>query len=93
MMNSDNIRSQIVLMVPARAAEIMFIMILVTSLWLIRRVLIQTTLQLWLKWCELKAKITLLYFLSWKNAFDIFLTGRMNIHSFLEEKYYRRNRY
>lgn len=43
MMNRNNIRSQIVLMVPARAAEI--IIVLVTFLWLIRRILVQSTLQ------------------------------------------------
>jgi len=72
MVINNNIQSQIVLMVPLRAADIMFIIILVTSLQLIRKILIQLTLQLWLKWYHLKAKITLLYFLSWKNACDVF---------------------
>lgn len=62
MMNSNNIQSQIVLMVPARAAEI--IIVLVTFLWLIRRISVQSTLQFWLKCYDLKVKITLLYFLS-----------------------------
>lgn len=44
MMNSNNILPQIVLMVPARAAEIMFITIFVITLWLIRRILIKPTL-------------------------------------------------
>lgn len=56
-------------MAPARAAEIMFIMILGTSLWLIRWILIQSALQLCLKWYDPKTKITLLYFLSCKNTF------------------------
>lgn len=63
-------------MVPARAAEIMFIIILVSYLWIIRRVLIQPTLQLLVKWYELKVKITLLYFLSWKNPFDTFFNWK-----------------
>lgn len=62
MMNSNNIRSQIVLMAPARAAEI--IIVLVTFLGLIRRILVQLILQFWLKCYGLKAKITLLYLLS-----------------------------
>lgn len=49
-------------MVPARAAEIMFITILVIALWLIRRILIKPTLQVLLKWYDLKARITLLHF-------------------------------
>lgn len=75
-------------MVPARAAEI--IIVLVTFLWLIRRILVQSALQFWLKCYDLKAKITLLYFLSWKNALDIyfFLIRRINIHNM-----YRRNCY
>lgn len=70
MMNSNNIRSQIVLMVPARAAEI--IIVLVTFLGLIRRILVQSILQFWLKCYDLKAKITLLYSLSRKNVLDVF---------------------
>lgn len=83
-------------MAPARAAEIMFIMILGTSLWLIRWILIQSALQLCLKWYDPKTKITLLYFLSCKNTFIfifIFLTWRINIQCSGRQRNYRRNCY
>lgn len=96
MTNSNNIQSQIVLMAPARAAEITFIVILGTSLWLIRWILIQSALQLCLKWHNPKTKITVIlplkedyiyfyfYFFNLKNKYAQ-CSGR--------QRNYRRNCY